>query len=218
MKKKAKRVVFFVFHHNDMKSGSPAFGTPEFVKTTLIGGQLARRYRLPYRTSNVNTSNVIDAQSIYESQMSLWASLLSQSNYVYHGLGWLEGGLTASFEKFIIDAEMIQGLLEVLRPVDVSDAELAVEAIGKVNPGGHFFGEEHTKARYEQAFYAPFLSDWRPYEMWHEEGALDATLRAGKIYKSILAEYQIPRMDSGIREELDEFVELREREGGAPVQ
>ena len=202
----------------DMKSGSPAFGTPEFVKTTLIGGQLARRYRLQYRTSNVNTSNVIDAQSIYESQMSLWASLLSQSNYVYHGLGWLEGGLTASFEKFIIDAEMIQGLLEVLRPVDVSDEELAVEAIGKVKPGGHFFGEEHTKARYEQAFYTPFLSDWRPYEMWHDKGALDATLRAGKIYKSILAEYQTPRMDSGIREELDEFVELREREGGAPVQ
>jgi trimethylamine--corrinoid protein Co-methyltransferase len=212
-------VVYGGFSSNvDMKSGSPAFGTPEFVKTTLIGGQLARRYGLPYRTSNVNTSNVVDAQSTYESQMSLWASLLSQSNYVYHGLGWLEGGLTASFEKFIIDAEMIQGLVEILRPVDLSDEELAVEAIGKVQPGGHFFGEEHTKARYEKAFYTPFLSDWRTYEAWDEAGALNATSRANEIYKSILAEYQPPTMDPGISEELDAFVEIREREGGAPLQ
>ena len=202
-----------------MQSGAPTFGTPEPSMVLFSAAKLARRLGVPFRSGgSLNASKIPDAQASSESSNTLWPSILGGVNFVLHAAGWLEGGLVSDYAKFIIDAEMIQGLLEVLRPIDVSDEELAVEAIGQVKPGGHFFGEEHTKARYEQAFYTPFLSDWRPYEMWHDKGALDATLRAGKIYKSILAEYQTPRMDSGIREELDEFVELREREGGAPVQ
>ncbi|MDH3379248.1 MAG: trimethylamine methyltransferase family protein [Gammaproteobacteria bacterium] len=201
----------------DMRSGSPAFGTPETVKCTLIGGQLARRYGLPYRSSNANASNAPDVQAVYESQMSLWASLLSHANFVFHSFGWLEGGLAASFEKFIIDAEMVQGLMEVLRPVSVTPEELAVEAIGEVEPGGHFFGNPHTIARFENAFYHPFLSDWRNYETWDEGGALDATHRAQKIYQSLLKSYDEPPMNPARREALDEFVAHREEQGGAPL-
>ncbi len=202
----------------DMKSGSPAFGTPEYVKATLIGGQLARRYGVPYRSSNVNASNAPDVQSAYESQMSIWASVLGHANFVHHGLGWLEGGLCASFEKFIIDAEMLQGMAEVLRPVSVGAADLAVEAIEAVGPGGHFFGSPHTMERYETAFYQPMLSDWRNFESWEEAGAVDATHRAHRIYKQLLESYEQPPLDAAVKEELEAFVARRKEEGGAPMQ
>jgi len=202
----------------DMKSGAPAFGTPEHVKTTLVIGQMARRYNLPYRSANANASNAVDAQATYESQMCLWACLMSGATYVYHGLGWLEGGLSASFEKFIIDAEMIQGLTEVLKPIDLSPEELAVDVIGEIPPGGHFFGSRHTIERYEHAFYHPMLSDWRNFETWSEAGALDATQRAAAIVKRLLAEYQPPAMEEETALALDEFVARREAEGGAPIQ
>jgi len=202
----------------DMKSGSPAFGTPEYVKATLIGGQLARRYGVPYRSSNVNASNAPDAQATYESQMSIWASVLAHANFVHHGLGWLEGGLCASFEKFIIDAEMLQGMAEVLRPVSVTAADLAVDAIEAVGPGGHFFGSPHTLERYETAFYQPMLSDWRNFESWEENGAMDATQRAHRIYKQLLAGYEQPPLEPAIKEELEAFIALRKEQGGAPMQ
>lgn len=202
----------------DMRSGSPAFGTPEYVKATLIGGQLARRYGVPYRSSNVNASNAPDVQSAYESQMSIWASVLAHANFVHHGLGWLEGGLCASFEKFIIDAEMLQGMAEVLRPVSVSAADLAVEAIEAVGPGGHFFGSPHTMERYETAFYQPMLSDWRNFESWQEAGSVDATRRAHGVYRRLLADYTQPPLDATVREALETFVARRKEEGGAPMQ
>jgi len=202
----------------DMKSGAPAFGTPEHVKTTLVIGQMARRYGLPYRAANANASNAVDAQAAYESQMCLWACLLSGATYVYHGLGWLEGGLSASFEKFIVDAEMIQGLVKSIEPIDFSKDELAVDAIGEVSPGGHFFGSAHTIERYEQAFYHPLLSDWRNFEAWTEAGALDASQRAGQIVKDLLDRYEQPALEPDRLEALDDFVARREAEGGAPLQ
>ncbi len=201
----------------DMKSGAPAFGTPEYAKATLIGGQLARRYNVPYRSSNVNASNAPDVQSIYESQMALWASVLGHAHMIHHGLGWLEGGLCASFEKFIIDAEMVQMMVELLKPVEVNADTLALDAIREVGPGGHFFGAAHTLERYETAFYPPMLSDWRNFESWSEAGAEDATRRANRIYKSVLASYEPPPLDQGVREALSAFVEKRTAEGGAPV-
>ena len=202
----------------DMKSGSPAFGTPEQVKTTLLIGQLARRYRLPYRSTNANTSNTVDSQATYESQMCLWASLLSGSNYVYHGLGWLEGGLSASYEKFILDAEMIQGLFQILKPINFSTPELAVETIGEVSPGGHFLGTSHTMERYKQAFHHPFLSDWRNYEAWTEAGAPDTTARATDIVTNLLDNYSEPLLNTKISQNLNDFVAHRESEGGSPLQ
>ena len=201
----------------DMKSGAPAFGTPEYVKATLIGGQLCRRYRVPYRSSNVNASNAPDVQSAYESEMSIWAAVLGHAHLMHHGLGWLEGGLTASFEKFIIDAEMLQSMVEVLKPVSFDEAELALDAIRDVGPGGHFFGTAHTLERYESAFYRPLLSDWRNFETWSEAGSVDATWRANAMFKEVLRSYEAPPLDEAIREELRAFVSKRKEEGGAPT-
>ncbi|TJW63519.1 MAG: methyltransferase, partial [Mesorhizobium sp.] len=114
---------------------------------------------------------------------------------VYHAAGWQEGGLTASFEKFIIDVEMIQHMMEFLRPIDVNEAELAVEALGAVPTGGHFFGEPHTLERYATAFYQPMLSNWQNYEAWQEAGGLDTTARATRLWKKALEDYVEPAMD-----------------------
>jgi trimethylamine---corrinoid protein Co-methyltransferase len=208
-------VIYGGFTSNvDMKSGSPTFGTPEYTQATLIGGQLARRYRVPFRASNVNASNAPDGQAVYESGMSIWACVLAHTNFVMHGLGWLEGGLCASFEKFILDAEMLQMMAEFLRPPEIDTASLALEAIRDVGPGGHYFSTPHTLARYERAFYAPLLSDWRNFETWSEDGAVDATGRANRIWKRILADYEPPPLDPAIDEELQAYVDRRTAEGG----
>ncbi len=198
----------------DMKSGAPAFGTPEYTRAALAGGQLARRYNLPYRSSNACAANVVDAQAAYESEMSLWGAVMAHANVIKHGAGWMEGGLVASFEKLIVDAEMLQMMAEFLQPLEVNDDTLALDAIAEVGPGGHFFGAAHTLARYETAFYAPMLSDWRNYETWREAGALDAAQRANAIWKQILADYQKPPLDPAIDEALRDYVARRKAEGG----
>ena len=196
----------------DMKSGAPAFGTPEYVKATLGGAQMARRYKLPFRSSNTNASNVVDAQAAYESEMSIWAAVMGHTNVIVHAAGWLEGGLVASFEKLIIDAEMLQMMAESLEPVTVDAATLAVDAIGGVEPGGHFFGSPHTLERYETAFYPPIVSDWRNFETWEEAGSLTATQRANTIWKQMLNEYVQPPIDPAIDDALKDFVARRKRE------
>jgi trimethylamine--corrinoid protein Co-methyltransferase len=198
----------------DMRSGSPAFGTPESVKGQLATGQLARRYGVPWRSSNTTASSVVDAQAAYESEMSLWGCVLGGANLVYHAAGWLEGGLTASFEKLVLDAELLQQIAEVLRPIVVDAAELGLDAIAEVGPGGHFFASAHTLERYETAFYRPMLSDWRNFETWSDDGARTATERANGIWKRLLAEYTPPPMDAATREALDTFVERRKAEIG----
>jgi len=208
-------VVYGGFTSNvDMKSGAPAFGTPEYVKAALAGGQLARRNGLPYRSSNANACNVVDAQAAYESQMSLWAAVMGHANIVMHGAGWLEGGLTASFEKLVIDVELLQMQAETLAQLQVDQATLGLEAIREVSPGGHFFGAAHTLERFETAFYAPIVSDWRNYESWREAGAPDATQRAHRIYKEVLAGYREPPLDPARRAELEAFVAKRKAAGG----
>ncbi len=206
-------VVYGAFTSNvDMKSGAPAFGTPENTKATLAGGQLSRRYGLPYRSSNASASNVVDAQAAYESQMSIWAAVMGHANLVYHAAGWMEGGLTASFEKMILDAEMLQMMSEVLVPVEVNRDTLGLDAIREVSPGGHFFGAAHTLERYETAFYQPILSDWRNFETWEEAGAQTATQRASAVWKKLLKDYEQPPLDPAIAEALDAFVAKRKEE------
>jgi trimethylamine---corrinoid protein Co-methyltransferase len=202
----------------DMRSGSPAFGTPEYMKAVLVGGQLARRYGLPYRSSNVNAATTVDAQAAYESVFSLWAVVTAGCNVVKHAAGWLEGGLVASFEKMVIDADNLQMVAEFLDPIEVSEATLALDAIREVGPGGHFFGCQHTQDRFRTAFYAPMVSDWRNYESWREAGAPDAARRANGLFKRLLAEYEPPPLDPAVREELDAFVARRTEEGGAPSE
>ncbi len=198
----------------DMKSGAPAFGTPEYSRAAMAGGQLARRYGLPYRTSNANAANAVDAQAAYESQNSLWGAVLGGGNFIMHGAGWMEGGLVASFEKFIIDVELLQMMSEFLKPLRVDADTLGLDAIAEVGPGGHFFGSQHTLDRYEDAFYSPILSDWQNFGSWTESGSLTTEVRAAKIWKQALSEYEEPALDDSIRSELDDFVSRRVSEGG----
>jgi len=208
-------VVYGGFTSNvDMQSGAPAFGTPEFMKAALVGGQLARRYGVPYRSSNVNAANAVDAQAGYESVFSLWGAIMGGANLVWHGAGWMEGGLQASFEKMVLDADLISMVATFLEPLVVDDASLAVEAIREVGPGGHFFGVQHTQDRYRDAFYSPMISDWRNYESWAEAGSPTALDRAGGLVEELLGQHQPPEMDPDRRAELDEFVARRVAEGG----
>jgi trimethylamine--corrinoid protein Co-methyltransferase len=211
-------VVYGSFTSNvDMKSGSPAFGTPEFVQAAFGAGQLARYIQLPWRGSAATASNAPDEQSVYEYLMSAWGSILGGVNMMIHSAGWLEGGLTASMEKYILDIEMLQTFAEIFQPLNSSDSELAFEAIASVEPGSHFFGCEHTMQRYQTAFYEPLVSDWSNYGQWTDNGSLTATQRANHIWKKILNEFEEPAMDQGVFDEIQAFVEKRTVEGGAPV-
>ena len=209
-------VMYGAFTSNvDMRSGAPAFGTPENAKANLVGGQLARRYGLPYRTSNSNASNAVDLQATYETMMSTWGAVTGGANIVYHAAGWLEGGLTASYEKFILDVEIIQNMIEFMKPMAFNADELGFDAIKDVPTGGHFFGSEHTMKRYKTAFYTPLLSDWRNHGAWEEAGAREAVERATDLWQQALREYEEPTMDPAIAEELQAYMAKRCEEIGA---
>jgi trimethylamine---corrinoid protein Co-methyltransferase len=212
-------VVYGAFTSNvDMKSGAPAFGTPEYFKAALASGQLARHVGLPYRSSAPNASNAVDAQAMYETMFSLYGAVLGGCNLLIHAAGWLEGGLTASKEKFVLDVEVLQMLAETFEPMTVDDDEIGLGAIEETPPGGHFFGGDHTLQRYRTAFYEPLVSDWSNFGQWTEAGARDATQRANETWKRALAEYEPPPLEDAIAAELEEFVERRAAEGGAPPE
>jgi len=211
-------VVYGGFTSNvDMQSGAPAFGTPEYMRGAMVGGQLARRYGLPYRSSNVSAANSLDAQAAYESVFALWGAIMGGVNLLMHGAGWMEGGLHAGFEKVILDAELLGMVAAFLDPVVVDEDSLAFEAMEEVGPGGHFFGAAHTQSRFRTAFHKPMLSDWRNYESWQEAGSPDVPAKANRIWKELLAAYEPPPMDPAIAEELDAFVARRKAEGGVPT-
>jgi trimethylamine---corrinoid protein Co-methyltransferase len=211
-------VVYGGFTSNvDMQSGAPAFGTPEYMRTAMIGGQLARRYGLPYRSSNVSAANALDAQAAYESVFALWGAIMGGVNLLMHGAGWMEGGLHAGYEKVILDAELLGMVAAFLDPVVVDDESLALDAMREVGPGGHFFGAEHTQSRYRTAFHKPMLSDWRNWESWVDAGSPEAPAKANRIWKDLLAAYEPPPMDPARAEELAAFVERRRAEGGVPT-
>jgi trimethylamine---corrinoid protein Co-methyltransferase len=198
----------------DMRTGSPAFGTPEYVHAVIASAQLGRRLKLPVRTSAVNASPMVDAQSTYETAFSLQAAILSHSHLIQHAAGWLEGGLSASLEKIVVDAELLRNWAEILKPVSFNDDDLAVDAIKDIAAGGHFFGAPHTLARYESAFYRPLLSDWSSFENWRDAGARNATERATVIWKKLLAEFVPPPLDPAVKEAIADYVARRTREIG----
>lgn len=200
----------------DMKSGSPAFGTPEFVKAALGAGQLARHIDVPWRGSVGTASNAPDEQGTYETLMSMWGNLLGGAHWWQHAAGWIEGGLTASMEKFILDVEMLQIFAETLVPLAADDDTIGFDAIAEVAPGGHFFSAGHTMSRYQSAFYEPMLSDWRNFGQWTEAGAEVASKRANGVWKQRLADFTPPPVDPAIVEALDAFIARRSDAGGAP--
>ncbi|MEQ9173936.1 MAG: trimethylamine methyltransferase family protein [Alphaproteobacteria bacterium] len=211
-------VIYGAFTSNvDMRSGAPAFGTPVNVRAAFATGQVVRRYGLPYRSHVATVSCAVDAQAAYESQMSLWGSVMGGANVIMPTAGWLESGLTTSFEKLIVDAESAQLVAGLMQPIATDTDSLAVAAIDEVGPGGHFFGVGHTIERYETAFYSPMLSDWRNFESWQEAGSEDAAKRANAIWHSLLAAYEPPALDDGIRDGLSDYVARRKRDLANPI-
>ena len=199
----------------DMKSGSPAFGTPEHIRANLGSGQLARHIGLPWRSATGAASNVADAQGAQETTMALWGAVLAQATVTVHAAGWLEGGLTFGYEKFILDVEALQTVAELCRPAPADMAALAYDAIAEVQPGGHFFAAQHTMERYQDAFYQPLVADLSNHGSWTEAGAQTADQRATAVWRTRLAEFAPPPACEGLRERLAPFVAERRQVGGA---
>lgn len=200
----------------DMKSGAPAFGTPAHVRATLGSGQLARHIGLPWRSAAGCAANTNDAQAAHETEISAWACLLAGASMVIHAAGWLEGGLTHSYEKLITDMEMLQIFAELCGPTVVDEAEMAFDAIREVQPGGHFFGAAHTMERFHTAFYDPQSWDLSNFGQWAEAGSKTADERASDIWQARLAAHRDPPFDAARLAELDAFIARRTAEGGAP--
>jgi len=209
-------VIFGSFLSNiDMQSGSPTFGTPESGIGLLCTGQIARHFGLPFRTGGgLTSSQTSDAQAGYEALMTMMPTFLAGANWVMHSAGWLEGGLVAGYEKFVVDIEILQMLQTEFTPLEIDEASLAFDAHVEVGHGGHFLGAMHTLERFRDCFYRPLLSSSENYERWSRNGGKDATERAGEIYRERLAEYEQPAIDDAVREELEDYVIRRRRELG----
>jgi trimethylamine--corrinoid protein Co-methyltransferase len=209
-------VVYGSFASNvDMKSGAPAFGTPEHIKSNFGAGQLARHIGLPWRSAAGTASNAPDVQGDTETQLALWGCVLAGANMIFHACGWLEGGLTHSLEKFITDIEAMQTIAEVMQPVACGADEIGFDAIAEVEPGGHFFAAAQTMDRYRTAFYEPLVANRSNFGQWTEAGSKTATERAHEIWKHKLAEFEPPPVDPAMAGALDEFVARRTAEGGS---
>ncbi|WP_282064848.1 trimethylamine methyltransferase family protein [Aliiroseovarius marinus] len=191
----------------DMNSGAPTFGTPEAANVTYGAGQLFRRLGLPYRSAgSFNGSKLPDAQAAYETANSLNTGLLSGVNFMLHSAGWLEGGLVASFEKFVMDADQLGVLHGIAKGVEVDVNGQAMDAIREVGPGGHYLGCDHTQKNFKSAFWRSELLDYKPFETWEEEGARDTQALATEKVKKMLADYQEPALDPGIAEGLKDYI------------
>jgi trimethylamine--corrinoid protein Co-methyltransferase len=197
----------------DMRSGSPAFGSPESAWVQLAATQLARRYNLPSRgNGGLSNANLGDAQAANESMWSLWPAVMGHTNFIMHAAGWLEAGLAISPEKMMIDMENLAIFQHFLQGFEIGEETLALDMMAQVGPGGHHFGTEHTQARYSNAFYEPFLSSRLGWEAWQANGSQDSTKRAHHLWRDMLVRYEAPPLDPAIREALEEYVTRRERE------
>jgi len=202
--------------HTDMQSGSPGFGGPESAIGLLCSGQIARRFGIPWRAGGgfLTSSQLPDAQAAYEGLNTMLPAFLAGANYVEHAAGWLESGLVACYEKFIVDIEMLRMLQEEFKPLEVDEESLAYGAHQEVGPGGHFLGAVHTLERFRDCFYRPLLSSTENFERWERNGGHDAAARAARIWRETLEGYQQPPLDDGVRGALEEFVTRRRAELG----
>ncbi len=208
-------VAYGAFASNvDMKSGSPAFGTPEHIRASLGSGQLARYIGLPWRSASGSAGNTADAQGAREAAMATWGAVLAQATVTVHAAGWLEGGLTFGFEKFIVDVEGLQTIAELAHPAPEDEAALAFDAIAEVQPGGHFFAAAHTMERYQNAFYTPLVADLSNNGRWIETGSLTAEQRATAVWKKTLENFVPPSHASKTSEILAPVIERHMAAGG----
>ena len=207
-------VLFGVFASSmSMQSGAPTFGTPEPSLVLYGAAQLARRLGLPFRSGgSLCASKLPDAQAAYESAATMNATMMAGTNFVLHAAGWLEGGLAASYEKFILDIDQLGMYQRFAEGYDMSERGQAMDALREVGPGNHFLGCAHTQANFESAFYRSFTADNNSYEQWLSEGGSSSADRANRIWKDLLAGYEAPPLDPGIAEALDGFVARRKAE------
>lgn len=191
----------------DMNSGAPTFGTPEAAQITYGAGQLARRLNLPYRSGGgFCGSKLPDAQAGYESANSLNAALLGGVNFMLHACGWLEGGLVASFEKFVMDADQLGALHKFAKGIENDANAQAMDAIEEVGPSGHYLGCAHTQLNFKEAFWRSDLLDYKPFETWEDEGARDTQALAAERVAKLLADYKQPLLDPSIDKALRDYV------------
>ena len=209
-------VVFGSFLSNvDMQSGSPQFGTPESGIGLLCTGQIARSLKLPFRGGGgLNSSQSIDTQAGYQTLMTMMPTFLAGTNWVMHSAGWLEGGLVSSYDKFIVDIEILQALMAEFTPLEFNEDTLAFSAHEEVGHGGHFLGAAHTMERFRDCFYRPFLTNSDNYERWNRLGAKDTRARAEEIWKKKLEEYVAPEIDASVLTGLKDYVAKRKSELG----
>ena len=197
----------------DMKSGAPCFGTPENALALYGSAQMARRYKLPFRSGgNFTASRIPDAQAGYESAGTIWPTVQAGTNFVLHAAGWLEGGLISGYEKFVMDLEMLGMMTRLVKGIQLTEEDFAWDAFDEVGPGNHFLGAQHTMRHYETAFYQHKVFNMDNYEKWEEEGSEDTYRKAHGIWKRMLREYEPPALDEGVREELEAFVAHRKAE------
>ena len=201
----------------DMRTGAPAYGMSDLMRGHIIAGQMARHVAMPLRTSNFSSSNIPDYASGYESAQSVQSSLAARTSLLMHGAGWVEGGLCCSYEKFVLDCEVMQSAAHAIQPVVVNDDTLALDEIREIGPGGHFFGSARTLATVETAFYRPMVSITQNYGAWMETGGKDSAQRATAIWQHALSIYEEPQMAAARKEQLRDFVDRRKAEGGAPI-
>jgi trimethylamine--corrinoid protein Co-methyltransferase len=198
-----------------MQSGAPTFGTPEPALVLYVMAALARRLGVPFRSGgNLSASKVADAQAAYESAATFQPTILAGVNFVLHAAGWLEGGLTIGYEKFILDADQCGMAGVFVNGVDMSPNGQALDAIRENGPGMHFLGNSHTLANFETAFYRSEIADNNSFEQWLEDGGQDAAQRANGIWKRMLRAYEAPPIDPGVDEALLAFI--AQRKASAP--
>jgi trimethylamine--corrinoid protein Co-methyltransferase len=197
----------------DMKTGAPMGGTPEAAQMMYVMGQLARKYRLPWRTSGFHVgSKLNDAQAGYESNMLMHAAILSGANYIWHVAGWLEAGLACGYSKFVTDAEQLVGWYKYAGGLKFDDFKEAMAAVREVGPAGHFLGTQHTLEHFEKAFFIPSIMDFNSFEQWSAEGGKDHDTRGREKARALLNAYEPPKMDEGIAEGLKDFIAMREEQ------
>ncbi len=203
----------------DMKSGAPAFGTPSHFQASLAAGQLARHLGLPWRSAAGSASNANDVQAANENQFGLWGCLMAGATVIIHSAGWLEGGLTVSFEKLVCDAEVLNMVAELCAGAQATGAEIGFDtALSEVEPSGHFFATSQTMERYNTEFYEPHLHDYANFGTWTERGSVDANHRATGVWKGILNNFESPVLSNDRLGAMHEFIARRTEEGGAPPE
>jgi trimethylamine---corrinoid protein Co-methyltransferase len=202
----------------DMRSGSPAFGTPAHFQASLAAGQMARFTGLPWRSAAGSASNMNDVQAANENQMGLWGCLMAGATVIIHSAGWLEGGLSVSYEKLITDAEVLNMIAELCRGAKADKDAIGFDAIKEVAPSGHFFATTQTMERYNTEFYEPIVHDYANFGTWTERGAQSANERATGVWERILADGKGPDIDADKLAELQAYIAKRTNAGGAPPE